>query len=273
MLIFNRLEVHAVDHCNLACVGCNHASPFLLKNFYSPDDYIKWFDLLLKHNYNWGCLAISGGEPFLLKDKINNFCSVLKKRYGSPIQLYSNAFWVFEENYLDKYEEALSNIDDLQLSLYPSFVEKYGLKNIKDKEEEIRNRFKIKVFNSVPNGVKDFAKAEFYTEPQETNAQSLCAIKECTQLRPNGIIYRCPHGLYFGSAISTKQFEESNDIKFDLKTDLGKKDILKFATKWPLDNCSYCGTIENRIKFISWESIIQKTKVDPNNVVYKIEER
>lgn len=39
-MILDRLEVHAVDHCNLACVGCNHSSPLLKKREYAAADHL-----------------------------------------------------------------------------------------------------------------------------------------------------------------------------------------------------------------------------------------
>jgi hypothetical protein len=259
---FDRIELHAVDHCNYACSNCNHASPFLAKKFYDVDDYIKWLDIIIENGYNFGVIAITGGEPFLLRDKINIFCSKIKK-YNVYVQIFSNAFWIFEDNYLDKYAEALSSIQEIQLSLYPPFVEKYGLPSIKEREQEIRDCFGISVFNFCPDGTTRFGKLEFSSEPQHTEASDFCHVRSCTQLRTNGKIYRCPVGLYFGTEISTKEFEQSSDMIYNLETDLKTRNLNEWARKWPLDNCSFCSGIESRSSFVPWEQVTRKNKITP----------
>lgn len=253
MKIFPRIEVHAADHCTLSCVGCNHASPHLKKRSYSVEEYTPWLDLIRKHNFDWEILGISGGEPFIIQEKLNDFCYSLKRKYHSRIELFTNAFWLTSLDSIDKYSRVFQNIESLQISWYKPYVEKLGWETCQKFMDEIRKRFRIHVFSFQTNGVKAFGQVYFYDTPVHVDSSSRCVVKDCTQLTAEGILYRCTYGHFLKTDIPSDGFKHSQDIVFDLR-DIGKRDLRQWRSKWPLDSCRYCGCGPDRIIHTAWRS-------------------
>ena len=169
MANFNRIEVHAVDHCTLSCIGCNHGSPHLRKKSYMVEDYTVWFDLLINKGHRWRSIGISGGEPFLLLNKINEFCQTLKQKYKCPIHIFTNGFWLNSERCVDDYSVCFSNIDSLQISFYKPYVEKIGIEKMKSTLDLIKNKYNIKIYSFQNEGVKKFGQVYFYDIPVKIN--------------------------------------------------------------------------------------------------------
>lgn len=273
-MIFPRIEIHAVDHCTLSCVGCNHGSPLLSKKIYKAQDYFVWLDILRNKGCDWNRLAVSGGEPFILSEKINDFIVSLKKRYNCHIELFSNAFWLSDENCFDKYRDCFSNLDELILSFYPPYVEKMGWEFIQNKVSNLRNKFKLKISSFQNQGVKNFGQFVFLEKSVPTTKDLKCAVKDCTQLRSNGIMYRCTYGHYVNTVVSSEGFKNSKDIFLDLNDKKNDKNAIeRWRNCWPLDSCSFCGCGQGRISWSKWESdsdIKNMTKDEYNKKVNKL---
>ena len=252
MIVFPRIEVHAVDHCTLSCIGCNHGSHLLKNKSYCAEDYIPWLDLLKSKGHNWDWLVVSGGEPFMLKDGLNVFCSTLKKRYGSFIELFTNAFWLSGPEVIETYKQTFESINRIMFSFYKPYTDKYGFDNMQNLVNQIRDRFNLQTGAFQPSGVSGFGQVMFSEEPNP-NPKKLCPVKDCSQLTKEGIIYRCTYGHYLKTSVVTDGFKCSKDIKFDLNTDLDTRDIIEWRKKWPLDSCSYCGCGEDII-WLKWKS-------------------
>jgi hypothetical protein len=253
MVIFPRIEVHAVDHCTLSCVGCNHASPHLGNKSYSANDYIHWLDVIRNNKFDWGTLAVSGGEPFLLKESLNDFVLTLKQRYRCNMEIFTNAFWLTGLDSIEKFKVVFQNISSLQISLYEPYIQKLGWPKYHELAHEIRKRFKIKVFNSEPGGVKSFGQVYFYDTPVEVDKSLNCWVKDCTQLNSNGMLYRCTYGHFLKTQIPSDGFRNGQDMCFDLK-DIGKRDLKAWREKWPLDSCRFCGCNPEVSPFTKWKS-------------------
>ena len=211
------------------------------KKTYISSDYTNWLDLIIENGHSFKCLAISGGEPFILGDKLNKFCSEIREKYEKQhIELFSNAFWMTSEIEIAKYHTALSSINNLQLSFYPDYIEKIGWQKLQDLKNYIKNKYNITVGTFQQNGVKNFGQVYFFENPIEKNKNSQCPVKYCTQLRSDGYLYRCPYGYYLNTAIVSYGFNNGKDILFNLQ-EIKTKSIQDWYEKWPLDNCRYCG--------------------------------
>lgn len=245
MYYFPRIELHAVDHCTLSCVGCNHASPFLQKKMYCAEDYFPWLDLIRSKNCNWRLLAISGGEPFLLKEKLNDFCYNLKQKYKDTfIEVFTNAFWLDSMEVIEKYNIAFRSIDRLVVSYYEPYIKKFGFQNMKDRISEIGKRYSIQTSSFQENGTTYFGQVLFFDDLKVVPNRN-CPVKDCTQLTKNGLLYRCTYGHMLNTVIASDSFKKSKDIIFDLKTEIDSRDLVAWREKWPLDNCSFCGCGNN----------------------------
>lgn len=270
MANFLRIELHAADHCTLSCIGCNHGSPHLNKKLYNVEDYIPWLDLLKNNNHTWNCLVITGGEPFLLKGNINNFCKVLKNRYKCAIQVFTNAFWLTSEESIENYHVCLSNISSLQISFYKPYVEKIGFDKLMYLASVIRKKYNIEVYSFQNKGVAKFGQVYFYDIPVKLDSKHRCAVKDCTQLRSNGKLYRCTYGHFLETKIPSDGFLNSKDIIFDLR-DLDKRNIKEWLSKWPLDSCSFCGCGPSEISYANWQSDSSIKNMNRGEYLVKIE--
>jgi 4Fe-4S single cluster domain len=250
---FPRIDVHPVDHCNLACIGCNHAAPFQPKTVHDVHDYRRWLDLIREHGHSWEVLGISGGEPFL-HPEINVFCRVLRAAYPDCIiEIFSNMFWLRDAAALRRYAIALQSVNRLMASHYPSVVERIGWEHLLRAEEEIRRRFGIEVGSFQEGIVHGFAQVEFYEEARPVTDAHDCAIKDCTQLRPDGLLYRCTYGHYLDTDFPSAGFRHP-DLWYDLKRDFGARDLKAWRSRWPLGSCHFCGCGAGRQTWTNWVS-------------------
>lgn len=228
------IAIHAVDHCNLSCVFCSNNSPFFKKKQYSFEDYEKWMDILLEKNMlKFGSLSINGGEPFLHKN-LKEFASKFKIKYKPSIQLTTNGFWLNSIDEVKKNEELFVFIDKLNISTYPDLQKKYDPKAI----DLIKKIFKNKILEI--RNVENWSEIKFLKTPSKPDIEKrpICAC--WTQLLPSGKLAICPTAAYADlNPNASKEFlKNRNDIFFDIKNE--NKTIKEWATKWPLDACSYC---------------------------------
>lgn len=252
----DRLEIHAVDFCNLSCIACNHSSPFLKrKTEYKASEYIPWIEKIRARGVEIGKLAITGGEPFLHKSLAAFITQVKEAAQPDLTEVFSNCFWLKDESSIAKYNDELISVDRLHYSLYEPIVAKIGLEEIHRLLDVIRARYDhLHVATFVEGVNKTFGLTTFYEEPVERLPHQTCAVKTCTQLRSNGLLYRCTQGLAMeGDPGMTEGFRGSKDIVFDLVRDVDR-DFVAWATKWPLDACAFCSCGHGRETPIKWVS-------------------
>ena len=252
-MILDRLEVHAVDHCNLACVGCNHNSPFLKKREYAAAEYIPWIEKIRARGVEVDKLAITGGEPFLHRS-LGSFISDVKEAARPALtEVFSNCFWLRDEASIDKHDDVLKVVDRLHYSLYHPIVDRIGPEEIQRLLEVVRLRYgHLDVAAFVPGVNKTFALVTFYDSPVERLPHQTCPVKTCTQLRADGKVYRCTQGLALeGHPGMSEGFRASKDIVFDLERDEGR-DFEEWAKRWPLDACAWCSCGHGRETPIPW---------------------
>ena len=253
-----RLEIHACDHCNLACMGCNHASPFLRKRHYTANDYIPWIERLLDSGAQIDILAITGGEPFLNKG-INEFAAAIKARFPNIwLEIFSNMFWLKDASTFDEYAGVLSSVNHLNYSLYKPIVEKAGGEHVlHDLVKQAQVRFPNLTVRCTVGTINEMFALALHTEyPRPRHVtDEFCFIKDCTQLKADGTLLRCPLGHSIGSQPGLpKGFAESKDMKYDLKTDLGVRPYEEWRKKWAFDACDYCGCGRRRDTWVNWVS-------------------
>jgi len=255
MYLLDRLEIHAVDHCNLACVGCNHNSPFLKKREYTAEDYIPWIERIKAKDVRINKLCITGGEAFLHRD-LCPFVGKLKEAAEPGLtEIFSNCYWLTDEQSIDKHDCLLRTVNRLHYSLYKPIVDKIGLDEMNRLLGIIKDRYPNLHVTTFVDGInKTFGLVAFYDEPVERLAHQTCQVKTCTQLRADGKLYRCPQGLALeGHPGMSEGFKASQDIVYDLAGD-DDRDFHQFLAKWPLDACAYCSCGLARETPIPWTS-------------------
>lgn len=106
-------EYNLTEHCNLACHGCDHASPLLPEKFAALDQFKADLDALAKV-YHAQELRIVGGEP-LLHRELGEFLAFARScGIADRLVLITNGV------HLHKAEPYLFGLlDEVRLSVYP----------------------------------------------------------------------------------------------------------------------------------------------------------
>ena len=123
-------EVNAVDHCNIACLDCNHAAPALPESYADPGSVHRDLARLAKV-YKAGCLKILGGEPLLHPDLLSLVQAARASRISQTIRLITNG------TLLHRMPDTIwSSIDELELSHYPEpELKEHHLRTIEKKSQ------------------------------------------------------------------------------------------------------------------------------------------
>ena len=113
VLRLQALEVNAVHHCNLSCVGCSHASPVSPKRFAVPSEVYRDFaglagTVVVDH------VKVVGGEPLLHPDLAGLLTAVRESGIGGRIRVATNATMLHRAGWA-----WLDVADDVHVSRYP----------------------------------------------------------------------------------------------------------------------------------------------------------
>jgi len=106
-------EINAVDHCNIACMDCNHASPTAKMKTANPD--VVFRDLsILSLFYKSAVIKIIGGEPLLHPNMLALLKAVRSSSVSKHIILITNGILLSQMK-----DEIWAEIDEIELSVYP----------------------------------------------------------------------------------------------------------------------------------------------------------
>lgn len=254
-------ELHAVDHCNLNCLNCNHQSLFFKKKEYQASDYFPHIDEMVRRNIKFESIGILGGEPFLHSDLIS-FVSQIKERYSKNIILTTNGFWL-EKDY-SKYKKLFLQTNQMFLSVYPTIKDKIGQNKIYDSIKDIESKYGLKI--KIRANVRSFIEVKFTKIPEEPS--KFCkAQANCTNLLANGKLSRCGVGAYaYKNPSATSEFlNATEDMFYDLTKDDGR-DFKAWKEKYPLEACKFCTMWKSR--WVPWQ---QKGKQPPKPPIIKLD--
>lgn len=228
-------ELHAVDHCNLNCLNCNHHSLFFKKKEYQSNDYIPFIDEMIYRNIEFETIQILGGEPFL-HSNLPDFVTTIKNRYQKNIHVTTNGFWLGKD--YSKYDDLFKIINKMFISIYPTIENAIGREKLLSVINEIKSKYNFEII--LRDNIKKFMEIKFTSTPEPPT--SFChAQGNCTNLLPNGKLARCGVGAYANKNPSvTAEFLNNNDDMFyDLTIDDGR-DFKLWKEKYPLNSCNFC---------------------------------
>ncbi len=114
------LQINVVNHCNLSCRGCAHASPTIKKDVMDIQKLEE--DLtLLSTFFRSKKLTILGGEPLLHPDLETIIKKARKTNIAEKIQIVTNGVLIKKIEEENKGRESIfSLIDKIKISLYTS---------------------------------------------------------------------------------------------------------------------------------------------------------
>jgi hypothetical protein len=246
--IFDWLEIHAVDHCNNACEGCNNHSPYAPKRQYQANDYIPWIRRMLDQKMTFKSISIMGGEPFLHTD-LHGFVFELADAFDLKLVLSTNGFWLSPSG-VKRHKPLLSRLSLLNLTVYPPLAERFGgMERIPELLDLIRNQHPG--LDIVVRKAFSFYVLEFTEEPMVVDRY--CGAADCTCLLPDGRLARCGPGAFadLSPHVSKAFLQHRGDIFYDLKSDTG--DFWMWRRRWPLEACRYCTHFTRKTK--PWRSL------------------
>lgn len=252
-------ELHAVDHCNLNCINCNHHSLFFKKKEHNAADYFPHIDEMIRRNIKFNQIGILGGEPFL-HSNLFGFVNSIKQRYKKNIVITTNGFWLGKD--YSKYDNIFRIIEKMFVSIYPTIESSIGIDKINKSIEEIRTKYNLDIVirSGKKSSINSFIEVKFTTKPEIPT--SFCKAQgDCTNLLPEGKIARCGVGAYAKkNPNATFEFlSKTEDMFYDLTKDNGR-DFGEWKTKYPLESCNYCSVWKKN--WVSWKNSKNTNKND-----------
>ncbi len=93
------LDIHAVDHCNFHCAGCNHASPRTPRKVHDVKLYVPLLKKLAELT-RIDRICIVGGEP-TLHPNLSGFLAALPWQHlADRMCLYTNGHWLLKKPHI-----------------------------------------------------------------------------------------------------------------------------------------------------------------------------
>jgi sulfatase maturation enzyme AslB (radical SAM superfamily) len=245
-----RFDVHAADHCNINCMGCEHFSPLAPVNFIDIEKYERDLEKLAAlGGGKIDDIALLGGEP-LLCPQINPVMKISRFYFpDAEIKIITNG--VLLKNQPDEFWDCCRvNGVIVTISVYPVHLDAafiYG----KAKKHGVQIQFRGNVKLVSENQAK--LPLEYVSEnwrelpidihgaqnPWKSNA--LCyASNFCFQLR-EGKLYKCWRAAYikfFNSYFNT-DLKVTGDDYIDIHRARSMDEILDKLRR-PIPFCRYC---------------------------------
>ena len=226
------LELPAVDHCNLTCGGCNHASPAMPAWFADPDTVYRDFSVLAKV-YRPSFIKVLGGEPLMHKNLSGVLEAARAAGMGSRLMLVTNGVL------LHKAPDAVwEQVDEMELSIYP------GVEGVEDNARLAKERMKAMGKRLTVYRYGQF-RATFSLKGTADQAliqkvYAACKMANywgCHGVR-DGYFYKCPQSMYAGRLAG--RIAESDRIALADRPTL-QAELLAFANSLqPLAACAHC---------------------------------
>jgi len=230
------LDIHAVDHCNFHCTGCNHASPRTSRKVHDAKLYIPLIEKLAEFTHI-DCICIVGGEPTLHPDLSGFLAALPWQRLADRIRLYTNGHWLLEKPYSDTIVAAIRLVPELCISLHPELVRKMTPIQMAERLLEVRQMAPLVRVDVAPMMTFKVPRFSHVSEPR-TN----CGAHVCLQLEPTGYLCRCPQIRFAANFVdATKEFLEAatwTETRFHILSGTPETFSLWYHS-WPCA-CSYC---------------------------------
>jgi len=231
------LEVIAVDHCNITCAGCNHASPAMPAWFADPEAVHRDLSILARV-YRPRFIKLLGGEPLMHRNLPALIDAIHCAGMECPISLVTNGML------LHRVPDAVwEGVDEIEFSLYPGAPGQEA--NVELARKRMAEMGKtLKVFR-----YEDFRATFTLRGTQDRDLvrriYSACKVANfwgCHGLR-DGHFYKCPQSMYAGHLVNGV-VSGRDRVAISERPTL-QEELLAFVNSSdPLDACSHClGTV------------------------------
>ena len=227
------LDLLAVDHCNIKCRTCNHASPLMPAWFADPDTVHHDFSLLAKH-YRPAFIKVLGGEPLMHKNLVSVIQAARRSGISDHFTLVTNGVL------LDKAKDDIwKSIDEIELSVYPAtpnagkiientirLAKRHGKLYRIYRYDEFRATF------SLQGTANTALVGQIYAACKIANLWGCHAVKD-------GYFYKCPQSIYIRKL--TGKHCESDALPISDSHDFQARLLAFLNSPNPLTTCTHCG--------------------------------
>jgi len=228
--------VNVVDHCNLSCQDCNHASPAVPECFADPAELQR--DLTFLSNfYKPGVLILVGGEPMLHPDLGGILRAIRSSRICNYLILTTNGTLM---NRMP--EDTWSLLNQVDVSTYPEVPLPPEQLNLLA-EKAKRHNVKLKAFY--------FEQFRIPFSLQGTSDENLrrrifltCKgvnLHGCHNYH-QGYFYKCPQAIYTPTINGSRATHEPQEdaIRLESPGQFPSRLWDYLASRTPLKSCGFC---------------------------------
>lgn len=251
-------EINAVDHCNIACIDCNHASPAAKMHIANPDLVFRDLSTLSRY-YRSPMIKILGGEPLLHPNILALVKEIRHSGISRKIRLVTNGILLPQMQ-----DEVWKEIDEIEISVYPQ-TEHLLTSHMAD----IYQLAKLNQVKIIRYFYENF-RATFSTIGTTDHALTQRIYNSCRFARLwgcqsiyEGYFFKCPHSIYIpdilDKAVSYDHREDG--VRLIGSSSLSGK-LKKFlSSRNPLRACRYClgsvGKLRSHklINSVCWKSV------------------
>lgn len=236
-IAFHSLEYPIVDHCNLRCANCDHASPFLPAKFVEMEQFASDLEALAQVAVAEE-FRILGGEP-LLHPKLVDLMKIARSAaIGKSLTLVTNG------SLLHRAPVAMwGMIDRLWVSVYPSVHRRMSFEEIRLRCEEAGVIADIRPIESFHQTIMPRRNPDRSLVAQIYRDCKLAHEWKCYTVY-HGMFYKCAPAPYLRKRVSLDLDESalsvSDGVMLKRSTDL-RRDLLAYlSSSRPLIACEYC---------------------------------
>jgi len=228
-------ELDIVDHCNISCADCNHASPVIKKRYTNPEDVYHDLSLLAKV-YEPQVLKILGGEPLLHPDLLGIFAAIRKSGFCSTLYLITNGLLLPKQG-----EDFWQAIDILEISCYPdASLSEEQLQYCLDKTKQ----YDVALYVYYYEQFRPTFVMKGYKQPglvKRVYRQCYLAHTWGCHIVHEGYFYKCPQSIYIPKALGlTPDHCKADGIKLENSPNFIYKLFQYLSSDKPLNACSHC---------------------------------
>ena len=226
------VEMHAMDSCNLNCIGCTHFSPIFGDEELSLKNQLDTVLLLQQKVTSVARFCILGGEPFLNKE-IQLYIEGVKKIFPKAhISIVTNGLLIPRLP-----EKLLQYISKENICI--SISEYEPTHRMINQIIEVLNKYNI-IYN-----IREARK--LFNKPLSLRpVEEVYCISDGCVIISDGKIARCPTLMYIEKLNEKFQTDFPTEGIYDLGGEMSPKE-LKRVLKEPISLCNHC--VKNEIKW------------------------
>lgn len=230
-------EINAVDHCNIACRDCNHASPAVKMKFADPDVVFRNLSSLSMF-YKPAMIKIVGGEPLLHPDMTALLKAVRRSGISRHIKLVTNGILLPQMK-----DEVWAEIDELELSVYPATESVLSAAMAAIRQTAKRHHVKMVryFYNNFRMTFSMVGTADYVLTGRIYTACKLAKLWGCQSVH-EGHFFKCPQSIYIPKILDAADAYDYREggVKITDSPDFPDKLKGYLSACEPLRACRYC---------------------------------